>query len=94
MLSRNGIDADLAAEKQQVAGPSHSEVEDSRILEEELALFWKEELVGRQVELLRVYVRVCKIGICSQIGNQVRTEADFHVQASRIKGFCTRRQAC
>lgn len=74
--------------------PPHSEVEDSRVLEEELALFWKEELVGRQVELLRVYVRVCKIGISGQIGNQVRTEADLYVHASRVKGFCTGRQAC
>src|SRR5256884_248668 len=43
---------------------------------------------------LRVNVGFCKISVCTQIGNQIRAEAEFNVQASCIKGLRTGCQPC
>ena len=83
-LAGVGIDADLSAEKEKVLEAGR-EVEDASVLQEEWALFRKEELERGQIELLLVYIGVRKIGVSCQVGHQVRAQAVLDVHPSGIQ---------
>src|SRR5438034_3924705 len=71
-LASDRVNSDLATEeKQVVAIGTEREVEDSSILEKELALFRKEELVGREVEFLRVHIGIGEVCVQSKIRHQI-----------------------
>src|SRR3954451_2071675 len=71
LLPRYRIDPDLATEEEQVRFSFEGEAKNPCILQEELSLFRKEQLVRSEIELLRIDVRIGKIRIDREVGNKI-----------------------
>src|SRR5258708_39937094 len=84
-LAGNGINTNLAAEKERIDIAAQGEIEYPGILQKELPLFWKEELVGREIKLLRVDIGVGEVGVGGEIGYQIRAQAKFDVDATGVE---------
>src|SRR5215470_710094 len=85
-LAGNGVDPDLAAEKQRIRITTDGEVEDAGIFQKELPLFGKEQFVWGEIKLLRIDIGIGEIGVDSQIGHQIRTQAQFDIDSAGMKG--------
>src|SRR5512146_401350 len=70
-LAGHGINADLAAEEEQIPFAIEREIEDAGVLQKKLPLLRKEELVGSEVELVDINVGIGEIGIAREVGDQV-----------------------
>ena len=71
LLASDGINADLTAEKERIKLAAQGKVEYAGILQKELPFLWKEELVGCEIELLRVHIGVGEVGVSGEIGDQI-----------------------
>src|SRR4029077_1030654 len=81
LIPRHRIDADLAAEEQQVL-VTHIEIENSGIFQEKLALLRNKNGKRSQIELLLVDIRGGKIGIPREVQNNVRANSILDIQAA------------
>jgi hypothetical protein len=72
----------VAEEKQVSTVASQGEVKHPSVLLEERSLFWKEDWVRSEIELLGVYVGIGKIGVYCEIGDQGCCMAGLATHAS------------
>src|SRR5216683_6838038 len=84
-LAGNGINTNLAAEKERIDIAAQGEIEYPGILQKELPLFWKEELVGREIKLLRVDIDIGEVRVGGEIGHQIRAQAELDVDATGVE---------
>ena len=66
MIAGDGIDADLAAEKEEIL-IADVEVEDAGVFEKKLALFGDKDFEGSEIERLKVHFGVGEIGVAAEI---------------------------
>src|SRR6266700_6712687 len=76
------INSNLSAKEKQIVVAADGEVEHSGILQKKLAFFREKELIGSEIEFLRVHVRISKIGIGSEVGYQVGAQAQFYIHTA------------
>lgn len=49
-------------------------------------------VVRSQVELLRIDISICEVGVYGKVGDEVRSKVKLHVESARVKGGQARRE--
>src|ERR1700687_798166 len=95
LLSRDGVNPNLAAEKEliRVSAEAHGKSEDARVLQEELPFLWKEQFVWSEIELLNVYIAIGEVRIRGEIRHEIGTEPNLYVDTTSVQGSRSRSQA-